>query len=638
VADPRQREYADLHDLPSWRIKQTRFLGANDLFSARHLRDPSSTIPYSQPLDSPPPHINTPVFRSTEGSATSSPRGRWSLCSQTRTGAAVSWSQRVPWIHIHQTCGVCLILVHPFFPFYLCQLTRTTVIITQGALAGDADPLHPKATVLTEVSSACRPLLLPSALRVPQVGCSPRILTALVNFSFLLSFHSSAEHSYSHNQNQPQSERRNEYNDPLNDPSSTWSNYGASRSTSSVAILVSNSPLFSVGQQSAFSNDDDPRLQYSYPAPQQVAQPYQSYRDPSTSYSNPTTLPLPRINVPENHPRDDRWPQHPYGGTSGNRAPETVFSPIASYPAGTSFQYPPQHPTQGMLPDTRFSLPINPPTSSSTGAVRRGPVSVERTATRSSAHTTTPYSRSDIPSDHPPPKKKRKRADAEQLRVLNEVYARTAFPSTEERQELAIKLNMTPRSVQIWYVSSFLHHRPHLTSPLGFRTNDRQCVTHTVSQAQFEGRTTNLALIAPEHLGPDRPHRMCRLYPCPRIDQAASVRTLIRPLTSPHLPPTPLITRCRAHRSLSRAPLGSIGPRAGIGRTSMTITTAVQDVIEYDAFCRWSILVVLRENTPPPRYQNFPSCQHSRPFVLLCISFRHIYCRTVTRIRALVWV
>jgi len=234
-----------------------------------------------------------------------------------------------------------------------------------------------------------------------------------------------------------------------------------------MSIAVSNSPPLSpVGQQSAFPNDDDARLQYSYPAPQPVPQPYQSYRDPSTSYSNhPTTLPP--INVSGNHPRDERWSQNPYGGTSAaNRVPENVFSPVASYP-GTSFQYPPQHPSQGMLNDARFSLPINTSNSPSTGTLRRGPVSVERTATRSSAHTTSPYTRhppaSDITSDHPPPKKKRKRADAEQLRVLNEVYARTAFPSTEERAELAVKLNMTPRSVQIWYVSYLLHHRPHVS-------------------------------------------------------------------------------------------------------------------------------------------------------------------------------
>ncbi|KZT43638.1 homeobox-domain-containing protein [Sistotremastrum suecicum HHB10207 ss-3] len=48
-------------------------------------------------------------------------------------------------------------------------------------------------------------------------------------------------------------------------------------------------------------------------------------------------------------------------------------------------------------------------------------------------------------------KKKRKRADAYQLRILNDVYARTAFPSTDERNALARQLDMTPRSVQIWF-------------------------------------------------------------------------------------------------------------------------------------------------------------------------------------------
>ena len=74
---------------------------------------------------------------------------------------------------------------------------------------------------------------------------------------------------------------------------------------------------------------------------------------------------------------------------------------------------------------------------------------------RPGAHGTSPYQR--VPSATPVPeppvepiKKKRKRADAEQLKVLNETYNRTAFPSTEERIELAKKLGMSARSVQIW--------------------------------------------------------------------------------------------------------------------------------------------------------------------------------------------
>ena len=360
--------------------------------------------------------------------------------------------------------------------------------------------------------------------------------------------------------------------------------------------MVSSSLPFSVGQQSAFPGDDDPRLQYSFPAPQQVPQHY-SYRDPSTSYSNhPPTLP--RINVSEDHSRDERWPPNHYGGTSAaNRVPETVFSPVASYPT-PSFHYPPQHHTQGMLHEARFSLPVDTSTSPSTGTVRRGPASVERTPTTTrSAHTVSPYSRHPPASvtlpDHPPPKKKRKRADAEQLRVLNEVYARTAFPSTEERQDLASRLGMSPRSVQIWYASYFLHHRPYLISPLGSKTDDRRCVTHIASQRIVDpDRITRRALITVDHPGQYPSHRMYRPCPCHRIDQAALVRPTNRPPTSLHLIPIPLTPRCHTRRTLNKEPLVSIGLRVGIGRVSMTVTTVVlQDVIEYDHFSHRSILL-----------------------------------------------
>jgi homeobox protein YOX1/YHP1 len=59
-------------------------------------------------------------------------------------------------------------------------------------------------------------------------------------------------------------------------------------------------------------------------------------------------------------------------------------------------------------------------------------------------------SRAYTPISQPTIKKKRKRADPAQLRVLNETYNRTAFPSTEERTALAKLLGMSPRSVQIW--------------------------------------------------------------------------------------------------------------------------------------------------------------------------------------------
>ncbi|KAF8482589.1 hypothetical protein DFH94DRAFT_728289 [Russula ochroleuca] len=79
-----------------------------------------------------------------------------------------------------------------------------------------------------------------------------------------------------------------------------------------------------------------------------------------------------------------------------------------------------------------------------------------------------PYARapaapSPVPYDVPPEsqeptiKKKRKRADARQLEALNRMYARTAFPSTEERQQLARDLDMSARSVQIWLAHALIY-------------------------------------------------------------------------------------------------------------------------------------------------------------------------------------
>jgi len=88
-----------------------------------------------------------------------------------------------------------------------------------------------------------------------------------------------------------------------------------------------------------------------------------------------------------------------------------------------------------------------------------GPASLERTVP-SARNLPLPYPPPRVPPvmspveplqpEEPSIKKKRKRADARQLEVLNAVYARTAFPSTEERLKLANDLDMPPRSVQIW--------------------------------------------------------------------------------------------------------------------------------------------------------------------------------------------
>ncbi|OAD65430.1 Homeodomain-like DNA binding domain-containing transcription factor, partial [Phycomyces blakesleeanus NRRL 1555(-)] len=48
-------------------------------------------------------------------------------------------------------------------------------------------------------------------------------------------------------------------------------------------------------------------------------------------------------------------------------------------------------------------------------------------------------------------KPKRRRANAKQLEVLNRVFERTSFPTTQVRNELGQQLGMSPRTVQIWF-------------------------------------------------------------------------------------------------------------------------------------------------------------------------------------------
>ena len=47
-------------------------------------------------------------------------------------------------------------------------------------------------------------------------------------------------------------------------------------------------------------------------------------------------------------------------------------------------------------------------------------------------------------------KRRRKRTNSDQLKVLNAMFARTSYPTKEEREDLGAQLGMTPRSVRIW--------------------------------------------------------------------------------------------------------------------------------------------------------------------------------------------
>ncbi|TDL26169.1 homeobox-domain-containing protein [Rickenella mellea] len=220
-------------------------------------------------------------------------------------------------------------------------------------------------------------------------------------------------------------------------------------------------------------NESEPR----YPA--QPYPPYSARQSPGLPGDLHSSRRLPPLNIPHPSSRDDRWqgaPQgsylpgptiHPVQPTGTIRSPmgpgyPTTYDPYI-IPHGAN-SYPP---ILSPAPDTRhhqtgpFSHDghhgSHPAASQDWGLL-----SGSHTGHTHLSHSVSPYARADpdMSSSHSPQpetptepviKKKRKRADATQLKILNEVYARTAFPTTEERQELAKKLDMSARSVQIWF-------------------------------------------------------------------------------------------------------------------------------------------------------------------------------------------
>ncbi|KAN0111482.1 hypothetical protein V8E52_008505 [Russula decolorans] len=141
-------------------------------------------------------------------------------------------------------------------------------------------------------------------------------------------------------------------------------------------------------------------------------------------------------------------------------------SGFPQYQSPTSPAYPPGHnpsqaraavPTahthyhQQPMAVSHASLERNIPSS-------RGVTQLPYARTATSAPSPVPY---DIPAETPEPtiKKKRKRADARQLDALNRMYARTAFPSTEERLQLAKDLDMSARSTFSYVTSLSASHR-----------------------------------------------------------------------------------------------------------------------------------------------------------------------------------
>ncbi|KIK09882.1 hypothetical protein K443DRAFT_82097 [Laccaria amethystina LaAM-08-1] len=201
------------------------------------------------------------------------------------------------------------------------------------------------------------------------------------------------------------------------------------------------------------------------------AYPYDTHQrySPQPSYGYSSRSPPPVIPSPSDSrrlpplttssPGGDRWQQSDYGMPTAHGYPSNIRSPTASYPAAyvtypssnqtSSYSYhlpTNDHHSMG-VPDHRSLFddldPRNPRSSS--------PYSRGSGSSQVSPPSYTPPPASPTSPEEPTIKKKRKRADAAQLKVLNETYNRTAFPSTEERHALAKALDMSARSVQIWF-------------------------------------------------------------------------------------------------------------------------------------------------------------------------------------------
>ncbi|KAF9930237.1 hypothetical protein FBU30_000723 [Linnemannia zychae] len=127
---------------------------------------------------------------------------------------------------------------------------------------------------------------------------------------------------------------------------------------------------------------------------------------------------------------------------------------------------------------TKSTLPLTPPTNENDQRRMSSVIGIgggegysqsSRSTRKSTSHSVHPFDMPiDAPASPPKPSKrdreqeddcapedgvkaKRKRANAEQLSVLNAAFERSYFPSTEERLRLSKQTKMCPRTVQIWF-------------------------------------------------------------------------------------------------------------------------------------------------------------------------------------------
>ncbi|PPQ62935.1 hypothetical protein CVT24_006175 [Panaeolus cyanescens] len=192
-------------------------------------------------------------------------------------------------------------------------------------------------------------------------------------------------------------------------------------------------------------------------------QPYNSYPRSNTpiitNQTDSRRLPPLSTSPSPSH----RWQQPNFIPSTTNYPVNNIRSPTASYPNSYMTYNPANQPN---------AYPYHVHHDHMSSLDTQGHPGMYDEVARLELRSSSPYGRSSTTHMAPPPpqpqrytpppvsptspeepaiKKKRKRADAHQLKVLNDTYNRTAFPSTEERIRLAKDLDMSARSVQIWF-------------------------------------------------------------------------------------------------------------------------------------------------------------------------------------------
>lgn len=157
------------------------------------------------------------------------------------------------------------------------------------------------------------------------------------------------------------------------------------------------------------------------------------------------------------------WQVSPYSPTSSDLRP--LHSPSLNL---SQYQFPASSPnlvghspSRGAVPSVAEANALYPQSLEMSHASfdrtisgsRGTPLPYTRVA---AARSPVPYN---MPSETPEPtvKKKAKRLDAHQIEALSRVYACTPYPTTEERRQLASDLDMSARSVQIWFAHTSVY-------------------------------------------------------------------------------------------------------------------------------------------------------------------------------------